>query len=111
MEATPSDVDIFSNPRSRSGSFSRIPAPPEALAQTGEYSIFGLTRAIDRAVVRERKVGFTLVLFAVATIIAVLYSIERYFYSRLVGEPIALSALVPIELLFTYVWVLLTPLV
>src|SRR5438309_11167544 len=98
MEATASDVDILNNPRSRSGSFARIPAPPEALARTGEYSIFGLTRAIDRAVVRERKVGFTLLLFGVATVIALLYSIERYFYSRLVGEAIALSTLGPIEL-------------
>ncbi len=63
------------------------------------------------AVVRERQLGFTLVLFGVATIIAVLYSIERYFYSRLVGDPVALAQLVPAELIFTYAWALLTPLV
>ena len=35
--------------------------------------------------------GFTLVLFGVATIIALLYSVERYFYSRLVGDPVSLT--------------------
>jgi sensor histidine kinase YesM len=87
-----------------------LPAP-DALAQTGEYSILGLTGAADQAAVRERQLGFTLVLFGVATIIAVLYSIERYFYSRLVGDPVALAQLVPAELIFTYAWALLTPLV
>ena len=48
-------------------------------------------------------------LFGVATIIALLYSIERYFYSRLVGDPISLTELVPAELVFTYGWALLTP--
>ena len=56
-------------------------------------------------------VGFTLVLFGVATVIGVLYSIERYFYSRLVGTPMPLTELVPAELVFTYAWALLTPLV
>src|SRR3954447_17782988 len=88
---------------------SRLTPPTEMLAQTGEYSILGLTRAADQSVVRERQVGFTLVLFGVATIIAVLYSIERYFYSRLVGDPVSLSQLVPGELIFTYAWALLTP--
>ena len=45
MEATATDADFLNTPRSRSGAFSRIPAPPDALAKTGEYSIFGLTRA------------------------------------------------------------------
>lgn len=84
---------------------------PDALARTGEYSIFGLTRAANQAAMRERKVSFTLGLFGVATIVAVLYSLERYFYSRLIGEPVALSRLVPRELLFTYAWALLAPLV
>jgi two-component system, LytTR family, sensor kinase len=105
-----SDVDI-AIPYRRPGALSRTPVLPDALAQTGEYSIFGLTRAVDQSVVRERQVGFTLVLFGVATIIAVLYSIERYFYSRLVGDPVALRQLVPAELIFTYAWALLTPLV
>jgi len=105
-----SDVDIAIQYR-RPGALARTPTLPDALAQTGEYSIFGLTRAVDQSVVRERQVGFTLVLFGVATIIAVLYSIERYFYSRLVGDPVALRQLVPAELIFTYAWALLTPLV
>src|SRR5437879_1515282 len=111
MEATSTDLDLLNIPRSRSGAFSRTPVAHEALAHTGEYSIFGLTRAVDQSVVRERQVGFTLVLFGVATIIAVLYSIERYFYNRLVGAPVALAQLVPSELIFTYAWALLTPLV
>jgi sensor histidine kinase YesM len=89
----------------------RTPALPDALAHTGEYSILGLTRGANQAVVRERQRGFTLVLFGVATVIALLYSIERYFYSRLVGYPISLAQLVPGELVFTYAWALLTPLV
>jgi two-component sensor histidine kinase len=104
------DVDIPNVFRRHVGSAPPLPAP-DALAQTGEYSILGLTRAADQAVVRERQLGFTLVLFGVATIIAVLYSIERYFYSRLVGDPVALKQLVPAELIFTYAWALLTPLV
>ena len=90
---------------------SRVPNSPDALAKTGEYSIFGLTSAADQTVLRERQVGFTLVLFGVATVIGVLYSIERYFYSRLVGTPMPLTELVPAELIFTYAWALLTPLV
>jgi two-component sensor histidine kinase len=88
----------------------RTPPGPETIAQTGEYSIFGLTRAVDQAVVRERQVGFTLALFGVATIVAVLWSIERYFYARVIGEPVALTQLVPAELIFTYALALLTPL-
>jgi two-component system LytT family sensor kinase len=83
----------------------------ETIAQTAEYSIFGLTGTADQAAVRERQMGFTIALFGVATIIAVLYSIERYFYSRLVGDPVSLTQLVPAELLFTYAWALLTPVV
>jgi two-component system LytT family sensor kinase len=105
------DVDIPNSTRTRSGAFPRVSAMPDPLARTGEYSIFGLTRTADEAVVRERKVSFTLGLFGVATVIAVLYSLERYFYSRLIGEPVALSQLVPRELLFTYAWALLAPLV
>ncbi|HEY9226653.1 MAG TPA: histidine kinase [Gemmatimonadaceae bacterium] len=92
-------------------SLSRIPGQPDALAKTGEYSIFGLTSAADSTVLRERQLGFTLVLFGVATVIALLYSVERYFYNRLVGSPVSLSQLVPAELVFTYAWALLTPLV
>lgn len=106
-----SETDPLSTLRSRPLALSRTPVAPEALALTGEYSILGLTRAADQAAVRERQVGFTLVLFGVATAIAVLYSIERYFYSRLVGAPVSLTQLVPAELIFTYSWALLTPLV
>src|SRR3954469_23016854 len=109
MEATVTDADFLNSPRSRSGAFSRIPAPHEALAQTGEYSIFGLTRAVDQSVARERQVGFPLRLFGVAPIIGVPASIERCFYSRLVGDPVSVSQLVPGELIFTYAWALLTP--
>lgn len=111
MSAIFTDPDTLNISRSRPAVLSRTPASTDALAQTGEYSIFGLTRAVDQSVVRERQVGFTLVLFGVATIIAVMYSIERYFYSRLVGDPVSLTRLVPGELLFTYAWALLTPLV
>ena len=100
-------MTILSPPRR----LSRPSGQVEAFAQTGEYSILGLTRADDRAAVRGRTLGFALVVFAVATIIAVLYSLERYFYSRLVGVPVSLSELVPAELIFTYTWALLTPLV
>lgn len=111
MEVSSTDLDLLNISRLRPSGPTRSTATPESLAQTGEYSIFGLTRAVDQAVVRERQVGFALALFGVATIIAVLYSIERYFYARLVGMPVALSQLVPAELLFTYAWALLTPLV
>src|ERR1700753_3489966 len=92
------DVDIANAFRRQLSGPPPLPAP-DALAQTGEYSILGLTPAADQAVVRERQLGCTLVLFGVATIIAVLYSIERYFYSRLVGDPVALAQLVPAELI------------
>jgi two-component system, LytTR family, sensor kinase len=83
----------------------------DGLAKTGEYSIFGLTRAGDPPVSPERRVSFALILFAVATVVAVLYSLERYFYRRLLGQPVSLGQLVPAELVFTYLWALLTPLV
>jgi len=102
-----SETEFLATLKSRSAS--RLTPPTDALAQTGEYSILGLTRTADQSLVRERQKGFTLVLFGVATIIAVLYSIERYFYSRLVGDPISLTELVPAELVFTYAWALLTP--
>jgi two-component sensor histidine kinase len=83
----------------------------EALAQTSEYSIYGLTRDVDQAVIRERRVGFAAVLFIAATAIAVLYSLERYLYSRWVGEPVSLRSVLPAELIFTYAGALLAPLV
>ncbi|HEY5061271.1 MAG TPA: histidine kinase, partial [Gemmatimonadaceae bacterium] len=110
--ATPFVPDAEFLPTSRNSRLlSRAGPQAEAFAQTGEYSILGLTRAADQAAVRERQVGFTLVVFGVATIVALLYSIERYFYSRLVGDPVSLVQLVPAELIFTYAWALLTPLV
>jgi signal transduction histidine kinase len=81
------------------------------LAKTGEYSIFGLTRAGEPPVSRERRASFALLIFAVATVVAVLYSLERYFYRRLLGQEVSLGQLVPAELVFTYLWALLTPLV
>jgi two-component system, LytTR family, sensor kinase len=104
-----SELDLLTTLKNRSPS--RAASPTEPLARTAEYSILGLTRAADQAVVRERQMGFTLVLFGVATVIALLYSIERYFYSRLVGDPVSLTQLLPAELLFTYALALLTPLV
>ena len=83
----------------------------ETAAQTSEYSIYGLTREVDQALIRERRVGFAAVLFIAATAIAVLYSLERYLYSRWVGEPVSLRSLLPAELVFTYTWALLAPLV
>jgi two-component system, LytTR family, sensor kinase len=109
MQTPITDVDTLIITRSRSGGYTRSLSPPDALAQTGEYSILGLTRDIDQSVVRERKLGFTLVLFGVATIIAALYSIEQYFYLRLVGDPVAITKLLPGELIFTYAWALLAP--
>ena len=85
--------------------------PVETLAQTSEYSIYGLTREVDQALMRERRVGFAAILFIAATAIAVLYSVERYLYSRWVGEPVSLRSLLPAELVFTYTWALLAPLV
>lgn len=114
MSASPApELDSLSTLRTRATplSLTRTPSAPEALAKTGEYSIFGLSRTTDQTVLRERQVGFTLVLFGVATVIALLYSIERYFYSRVVGSPVSLTQLVPAELIFTYTWALLTPLV
>jgi two-component system LytT family sensor kinase len=105
------DVDILRTPPARPHALSRTPIAPESLAQTGEYTIFGLMRGVDSAVVRERQVSFTLILFGVATIIAALYTVERYFYSRFLGEPLSLTQLVPRVLIFTYAWALLTPLV
>ncbi len=104
-----SETELLATLKNRSAS--RPSSPTETIAQTAEYSIFGLTGTADQAVVRERQMGFTIALFGVATIIAVLYSIERYFYSRLVGDPVSLTQLVPAELLFTYAWALLTPVV
>ena len=90
---------------------SGLPRSVEALAQTSEYSIYGLTRDVDQAVIRERRVGFAALLFIAATVIAVLYSLERYLYSRWVGEPVSLRSLLPAELIFTYAGALLAPLV
>jgi signal transduction histidine kinase len=83
----------------------------DGLAKTGEYSIFGLARAGEPPVSRERRASFALLIFAIATIVAVLYSLERYFYRRLLGQEVSLGQLVPAELVFTYLWALLTPLV
>jgi two-component system, LytTR family, sensor kinase len=110
MSALPaSDLDAPARPRPTP--VSRSLPLPDSLAQTGEYSIFGFARPVERSVARERTRGFALVLFSVATIVAVLYSIEQYFYARLVGQPIRLSQIVPAELIFTYAWALLTPVV
>ena len=114
MSASPApETDFLSTLRSRPTpiTLSRVPGQPDGLAQTGEYSIFGLTPSVDQTVLRERQLGFTLLLFGVATVIALLYSVERYFYSRLVGDPLSLTKLVPAELIFTYSLALLTPLV
>jgi two-component system LytT family sensor kinase len=78
---------------------------------TGEYSIFGLAMTDESKRVRGRRLGFTAILFGSATLIAVLYSVERYAYGLLVGRPMSLAQLVPAELALTYIWVLLTPLV
>lgn len=99
------------------GSAARAPAAamPRStsadLAKTSEYSIIGLSRGLDQAIIRERRRGFTLMVFAIATVIAALYTIEQYLYSRVVGEPVALTRLMPAQLVFTYAWALLTPLV
>lgn len=98
-------------PRSASSNFALATPAMDGLAKTGEYSIFGLARAGEPPVSPERRVSFALIIFAIATIIAVLYSVERYFYLRLLGEPVSLGQLVPAELVFTYIWALLTPLV
>jgi two-component system LytT family sensor kinase len=114
MIDSPPDSDFlntFAPSSRRTPLASRALPAPEALAQTGEYSILGLTRAADQAQVRGRQVGFTLLLFAVATIVAILYSVERYLYARVVGEPVSLVRIVPGELVFTYAWALLAPVV
>ncbi len=87
------------------------PPAAESVAQTSEYSILGLTRAADQTAVRERQVGFTVILFGTATLIALLYSIERYLYARNVGVQSSVTQFVPAELIFTYTWALLTPVV
>jgi two-component sensor histidine kinase len=98
------------SPTKRHPFATRAPAlPQDSIAQTGEYTIFGLARSVDQSVMRERRISFTLILFGVATIIAVLYSAERYAYSRFVGEALSLRNLLPAELIFTYAWALLTP--
>ena len=104
--------------RSRNGRELRPVTPPstpaalaDGLAKTGEYSIFGLARAGEPPVSPERRASFALIIFAIATIVAVLYSLERYFYRRLLGQEVSLGQLVPAELVFTYLWALLTPLV
>jgi len=86
-------------------------APAESLVRTGEYSILGLVHTSDEAAVREQRIVFMLVLFGVATIIALLYALEQYSYNRLVGAPVSLARLLPVELTFTYAWALLTPVV
>src|SRR5262245_17480976 len=78
----------------------------QAVAQTSEYSILGLTRAADEAAVRERRFDFTVALFGTATVIALLYSFERYLHARVIGTPVSLVRLVPAELVFTYSWAL-----
>jgi two-component system LytT family sensor kinase len=98
-------------PRSPTASVSLNLPASDALAKTGEYSIFGLTRAGEPPVSRERRASFALIIFAIATVVAVLYSLERYFYRRLLGQEVSLGQLVPSELVFTYIWALLTPLV
>ena len=98
-------------PRSASSNISLTPPVTDGLAQTGEYSIFGLARAGQPPVSPERRASVALILFAVATVIAVIYSLERYFYRRLLGQPVSLGQIVPAELVFTYIWALLTPLV
>jgi two-component system, LytTR family, sensor kinase len=105
----------MSKSASQSMSAARPPAAPTPrstsadLAKTSEYSIIGLSRGVDQAIIRERRRGFTLMVFAIATVIAALYTVEQYLYSRVVGEPVALARLVPAQLLFTYTWALLTP--
>lgn len=98
-------------PDSVAANVSTAAALADGLAKTGEYSIFGLTRAGEPPVSRERRASFAIIIFAIATVIAVLYSLERYFYRRLLGQEVSLGQLVPAELVFTYLWALLTPLV
>jgi signal transduction histidine kinase len=86
-----------------------LPVIPDALARTGEYSILGLARGADQAAVRERRRGFTVVLFGAATVIAVVYSLARYLASRLTGAPVSLRQLIPANVVATYAWALLAP--
>ncbi len=102
------DTD-FLTPSTSHRAHARTPLFLESPALTGEYSILGLTGAADQAAIRGRQRGFTAVLFTVATVIALLYSVERYFYSRLVGYPISLVQVIPAELVFTYAWALFVP--
>ncbi len=101
---------LLNSTRTREPTRARPSGPVESLAQTGEYSIYGIARA-DKPALRERRINFALILFGVATLIALLYSLEQYSYNRLVGAPVSLARLLPIELTFTYAWALLTPLV
>ena len=48
---------------------SGAPRVGDSIAQTSEYSIYGLTRDVDQALIRERRVGFAAVLFISATVI------------------------------------------
>jgi len=102
---------LLNSTRTREASRGRPSGPVESIAQTGEYSIYGIARAADNPALRERRINFVLILFGVATIIALLYSLEQYSYNRLVGAPVSLARLLPVELTFTYAWALLTPLV
>lgn len=102
---------LLNSTRTREAARARPSGPAESLAQTGEYSIYGIARAADNPALRERRINFALILFGVATVIALLYSLEQYSYNRLVGAPVSLARLLPIELTFTYAWALLTPLV
>ena len=111
--ATPLVPDAEILPTSRNPRLlSRATPHAEAFAQTGEYSILGLTRAADQAVVRERQVGFTLV--------AVRHRddhraavFHRALFLQSPGRRPGRRwrRLVPAELIFTYAWALLTPLV
>ena len=107
---TPSSVPPASAPPTRtSGPGGLRVLPPSATAQTGEYSILGLARDADELAVRERIRGLTLALFVAATAVAVLYSLERYVYSRVVHLPVSLARVVPLELISAYLWALLAP--
>lgn len=83
--------------------------PPDAPAQTGEYSILGLARDADELSVRRRARGLTVALFVAATAVAMLYSLERYVYSRLVHQPVSLARVVPLEVISAYLWALMAP--
>jgi two-component system, LytTR family, sensor kinase len=82
------------------------PAP-----QTWEYSIFGLAAHGPHRHERAQRT-FALVVLAIATVFAAMYSLEHWFRHRLddgVAPP--LSAIFPVELVATYLWALLAPLV